>query len=164
MIRAAELKDRYAMADLLISAWHTAYTGLIDPEYPSTMKAERYIRIFHENISLQREHVFVHEENGAVLGFVSGKILEGERMGEIIGLYVHPDHQGMGIGSGLFGQMAALFQKRGIKSIMVRTLLKAKNNLFYEMRGGSVSGSTEIEIGGTLYPGVCFIFTLQHEN
>jgi len=101
MIRRATLCDVNPIAKVIIRAWEVAYAGIIDPEYIKTMSKDKFVSIFENNISKQKEIIFVYYEKG-VKGFVSGKEHEGEYDCEIVGLYVDPENQGKGIGKLLF--------------------------------------------------------------
>jgi len=186
MIRDAKVDDSKAIADIIISAWQHAYDGVIDPSHPGTMRADRYIGIMETNIMEGREKILVWEEDDTVVGFISGRFLNadpGPEAGaasaqetgaafdiessrkayeaEVVGLYIGPDFQGQGIGSRLLTEMKACFRRHGCCSLIIWTLLGARNNGFYRKHGGSPLEHKELEIGGTSYRGVGFVFNLQ---
>ncbi len=78
MIRPAELKDAEPIAQVIVTAWQTAYTGIVDPSFPPSMKPEVFIRIMKENIQQEKETIFVfttprYEDH--IIGFISGRTL-----------------------------------------------------------------------------------------
>lgn len=186
MIRDAREDDSRAIAEIIVSAWQHAYDGVIDPSHPGTMQPDRYIDIMETNIREKREKILVWEETGNVVGFISGRLLKEEcgteaatgtgsetgaafvsesscgagHSAEVVGLYIRPEFQGRGIGSRLLTEMKAFFRRRGCGSLIIWTLLGARNNEFYRKHGGSPLEHKELEIGGTSYRGVGFVFNL----
>lgn len=160
IIRAAVLEDVQPIADIILRSWQNAYTGIIDPDFPKKIRREKYISIMTENIQNGRETVFVFERQDAVLGFISGLPAEKPYDAEVRGLYIDPDAQGQGIGSQLLEKMMALFRSQSRKKVIIWTLEGAKNNKFYQSRGGDPLERKVIEIGGKNYAGVGFVFTL----
>lgn len=170
MIRDAKEDDSRAIANIIVSAWQHAYDGVIDPDHPGTMKPERYIDIMETNIREKREKILVWEENGIIVGFISGRLLK-EKAGaegscgagygaEVVGLYIRPEFQGSGIGSRLLTEMKAFFRRRGCGRLIIWTLLGVRNNEFYLKHGGSPLEHKDLEIGGKSYRGVGFVFNL----
>ncbi|MGC9312293.1 MAG: GNAT family N-acetyltransferase [Sediminispirochaetaceae bacterium] len=178
MIRDAREDDSRAIAEIIVSAWQHAYDGVIDPSHPGTMQPGRYIDIMETNIREKREKILVWEETDNVVGFISGRLLKEESgpeagaafvsegscgagySAEVVGLYIRPEFQGCGIGSRLLTEMKAFFRRRGCGSLIIWTLLGARNNDFYLKHGGSPLEHKDLEIGGKLYRGVGFVFTL----
>ncbi|PKL36093.1 MAG: GNAT family N-acetyltransferase [Spirochaetae bacterium HGW-Spirochaetae-1] len=164
MIREAILPDSEFMADILVRAWCTAYAGLIDSRYPETMERGRYGDIFKYNIEHGTEMIFVYMQDGKVRGFVSGHFRKDWYDCEIKGLYVDPDFQGRGMGGELMGTMLNFFREHRCRRMVVWTLNGAKNNAFYAHHGGIVRENKELDIGGSSYPGVGFLFELTMEK
>jgi len=164
MIRKATLGDVNQIAVVIMRAWKGAYTGIIDPKYIKTMKKEKYISIFKDNISEEKEITFVYDEKGdekGVKGFISGKEQYGRYDCEIVGLYVDPENQGKGVGKRLFQKMEEEFIARGKRNLIVWTLENTANNSFYERIGGVKKEKKLLEYGGKLYSGVGFKFDLK---
>ena len=160
MIRIATLSDVNQIAKVIMRAWEVSYTGIIDPEYIKTMNKDKYVSIFKDNISKQKEIIFVYYEK-EVKGFVSGKEHKGEYDCEIVGLYVDPENQGRGIGKLLFQKMEEEFTLRGKSSLIVWTLDNADNHGFYIKMGGVKKENKLLEYGGKSYSGVGFRFDLN---
>jgi len=156
MIRAAELKDIDAIAKIIVSAWKTAYIGIIDPEYSNNLNYNRFIKIFTENIQKKKETILVNDENG-INGFVSGIKHDNSQYDcEIVGLYIKPEYQGKGIGKKLVEEIIKHFKRENKKNLIIWTLDNAKNNGFYKKLGCEKKEYKNIEIGGKEYKGVGF--------
>jgi GNAT superfamily N-acetyltransferase len=90
-------------------------------------------RTLAEDLAFLREHllpacdeVWVAELRGALLGFLA---LEGECLDR---LYVHPDHQGRGVGSALW-ERALTLRPSGFR--LYTHVANAQARAFYEARG-----------------------------
>ena len=149
------------MAEIVVTAWKTAYAGFIPEDYPAKLSAEKYMRIFEENIRTGRETMLVAEEDGVVWGFAGGVLLAG-RPGvcEVAGLYVHPERHGAGHGAQLLKAMFALFKSKGCGHAEIWTLRGVKNNSFYMRMGGVEIGSRSYNFGGMNCPGIGFGFDI----
>jgi len=160
-IREASPRDVPALAALITESWQTAYTGIVDPEYPRTLHPSRFENIFSKMILEKIETFFVYQDETGILGFVSGKILtEGVYDCEVVGLYVHQDCRGRGIGGLLLERMKQFFVLNSRRSMIIRTLAGARNNSFYRKAGGTGKEYKELWIGGKPYPGIGFAFSL----
>ncbi|MBD0275376.1 MAG: GNAT family N-acetyltransferase [Acetobacteraceae bacterium] len=78
------------------------------------------------------ERFLVAERDGAVVGFASW------RDGELLSLFIHPDHQGRGIGSALAFACSAEAERSGAPITVVRAALGAEP--FYRRHGLAVVG------------------------
>lgn len=161
MIRAAEIGDVERMAEIVVSAWKTAYAGFVPADYAESLSEEKYKDIFAENIRTGREIMLVAEDNGAVYGFAGGRLLgEGTGECEVVGLYVDPARHGAGYGAQLLKAMFCIFHEKGCRRAVLWTLRGVKNNGFYRKMGGSEIGSRSFQLGGMNCPGVGFGFDI----
>lgn len=162
LIREAVLRDVPAMAELVTCAWQTAYSGLVDPAYPESLDSLGFRKIFARMISQGLEIFFVCESASRILGFISGKMItEGAYDCQVVGLYVHPECQGRGVGTLLLERMKHYFAIRHCRRLLLWTLLGARNNEFYRKQGGTGGEFRQLDIGGTCYSGVGFVFLLE---
>lgn len=77
------------------------------------------------------------EQDGLVVGFAMGDSCDDPvYRGEITSCYVHPTHQGQGIGRCLLNELASRFAARGILSLRVGVLRINPMRAFYERLGG----------------------------
>ena len=164
MIRSAEVSDAKAISKVIVDAWQNAYSGIIDPAYPSSLKKEKYTAIFQDLIKIKAEWVYVYEIQNSVVGFVSGKMMDGKHDSEVKGLYVLPDQQGKGIGSSLLSYAKEFLKSSGCANSILWTLLGASNNRFYEANGGVGIENKKLKIGSKEYNGIGYFFDLRNEN
>ena len=160
MIRKAEAKDAESIAKVIVEAWQSAYTGIIDPDFPGSMKTNKFVSIMENNISNNLETIFVYEEDDKIKGFISGKKSDGKYDCETVGLYIIPEYQNQGTGKSLLDEMKNYFKSKSCKTMIIWTLLNAKNNVFYQKNGGEVLEEKDLEIGDKIYSGVGFVFQL----
>jgi GNAT superfamily N-acetyltransferase len=103
MIRKAELYDSDAIAEIIVEAWKDAYAGILDKGYLENITVEKYREIMINNIQGSKETIYVLEENGIIKGFISGMVTDAVNgQCEVVGFYILPVYQRMGIGSRLF--------------------------------------------------------------
>ncbi|MCK5785800.1 MAG: GNAT family N-acetyltransferase [Candidatus Sabulitectum sp.] len=160
MVRRALTGDADSIAGIIVDAWQTAYAGIVDAEYSASLNREKYSGVFTSIIRENKQTVFVFEKNNTVFGVVSGKKEAGKYDSQVVGLYVHPEEQGSGIGSSLLEEMKKHFESENCKTMIIWTLLGAKNNSFYKKHDGILRESKEIRLGEKAYPGVGFAFDL----
>ena len=160
MIREATLEDAGIIGDIIVAAWRSAFTGIIDPAFPVSMKSAHFAAIIAENIKKGLETIFVFEQEGSVKGFISGRADFKSGLSEIVGFYILPDYQKKGIGKALFNTAESFYSQNGCKEMRLRTLRNAENNEFYRKLGGIGRGCGTIDIGDGSYPGIEFTFPL----
>lgn len=159
-IREAIITDVDDIAEIIIAAWQHGFDGIVDSSFPKTMSKEKFASTFQDTILNQTEKVYVCTQDNAVVGYVSGKLLSGKYDSEVLSFYVSPEAQGSGIGSKLLDKMKSYFQDNNCKTMLIWTLLDAKNNKFYSVHGGRGMETRELEIGSMKYAGVGFHFDL----
>lgn len=160
MIRSATIQDAPPIADIIVASWQNAFSGIIDPEYPKTLKPEPFIRLLQENIEWGKETLFVKTVEDRIVGFISGKERDGYYDCETIGFYVLQEYRKQLIGSALFHRMARHFWEGNRKRMILWTLLGAENNRFYTGIGGKDALRKTLTIGGKDYPGIGYGFDL----
>lgn len=159
MIRKATMDDVDSIAEIIVSSWKTAYAGIVDEDYSTNLKKEKYITIFRNNIEEKKELIFVYDNIG-VKGFVSGVVHDGAYDCEVIGLYISPLYQGQKIGTALLKRIMEEFKNYGKRKLIIWTLENAKNNTFYRKMGGQIKEYKNLQIGGKEYQRVGFTFCL----
>ena len=162
MIREANLPDAEAIAGIIVETWKFAYTGIVEESYSGNLPLQKFVRIMSDNLLFKKETVFVHECNGKISGFISGKLSGEEKgLGEIIGFYVLPEYQRAGTGRSLFQHMKDFFFREGCRRISLWTLKGAGNNSFYRKNGGKAAEEKPVKIGEKEYDGIRFVFELE---
>ena len=124
------------------------------------LSVDKFTGIFKSIILEGKQTVFVYEVNGTVIGFISGILNSGEYDAEVKGLYVKPENQGIGVGRKLLDYMKKIFVSMGSETLIIWTLLGAKNNTFYKANGGIGSERKTLGIGDKQYQGIGFSYKL----
>jgi GNAT superfamily N-acetyltransferase len=160
-IRYARPEDTRAMQELLVAAWQTAYAGVVDPAFVATRETNDYEGKFRAMLESGEHRMLVAEVDGRVVGLATGERLgSGAYDCETKGLYVHPQHQGRGIGSALLQNMMDHFRQEGCRHMLVWTFLGVRNNGFYRAMGGTIRDEEQREYGGKKYRMAGFAFYL----
>ncbi len=129
-----------------------------DGDYPDILSRET----IHEGVdewyspdqlrdSLAWAHtvILVAERDDAVIGFVHAVFDRESTTGDILRLYVHPDHRGEGVGRRLFEAVRDELTAVGVAQL--RAMVLAENDVgngFYQSFGFELSDTEDITIGG----------------
>lgn len=144
MIRQAKPLDNYAIANIIVSGWKTAYKGLINDEFLDNLSVDIKAENWKNIILSQNEnnHIYIYEENNEILGVIRfGKPDENYNNynAEIHVLYVKPALKRKGIGTKLFNFAKKYFLEQNTNQMIIWCL---NNNIpsikFYEKMGGTV--------------------------
>lgn len=95
---------------------------------------------------LERISTLVAEINGEIVGFCGVALLR-EGDGEIVTLYIHPAHQGKGIGTGLWHAGLGALRDAGAQKAWVWVLAQAEAVPFYEHKGCVLTETGTYTIG-----------------
>jgi ribosomal protein S18 acetylase RimI-like enzyme len=140
-IRRAELADVDAMAETAVAAWRVGFRGIV-PEHVdprASWRPERLEERLREP-SVESGQILVGEVSGVVRGLVlfgrSRDAGAAPDEGEVIALYVHPDHWRAGLGRRLVAGALERLAEAGLGQAIVWTLAESSRNLaFYESLG-----------------------------
>ncbi len=164
-IRDMRAEDALPMEELLVAAWQTAYAGVVDPAFVATRRGNDYAGKFRSMLESGEYRLRVAEADGRVVGLATGAPLDWKTYDcETKGLYVHPEHQGRGIGRALLRDMMEHFRKNSCRSMIVWTFLGVKNNGFYRAMGGTIREEEDREYGGKTYRMAGFAFCLSEKG
>jgi len=101
-LHLAEPADALAVARVHVRSWQVAYRGLIDPQYLDGLRPEdRAARYDFTHADPAMPRTLLASEAGQVLGFATtmpSRDADLLNAGEIVGLYIDPDHWQRGIG------------------------------------------------------------------
>ena len=154
MIRKATWADAPAIASVHVESWKTTYGGIVPDAYLETLTVEEKQTLW-EKVLRQSDHsVFVAEENGRVVGFVSGgpnRAADGliaKYDGELYAIYLLKEVQGKGLGRQLVQALVGDLTQKGIHSLVVWVLADNPSRGFYERLGGEKLAEERVEIGG----------------
>lgn len=90
---------------------------LVYPDWKSSTR--KYIQSLCEG--KEREKIFVVEEKGILIGFISFFIYSEKQSGEFGINAIHPDHQNRGIGTMMYEHVLALMKKEEVRLVEVST-------------------------------------------
>lgn len=105
IIRKAKVEDAKSMVEINVNTWKVAYKGLLPDEILDNRNVtEKRIEHSQEAIKTKDKIHFVAEENGEIVGFLTGGDSRDETVPvdfEVYALYVSPLMQRKGIGQAL---------------------------------------------------------------
>jgi ribosomal protein S18 acetylase RimI-like enzyme len=133
-------------------AWSTDYPDIISRESVAAGVHEWYDdAMVGPAIERADSEVLVADVDGDVVGFVHAVVSDG--VGNVLRLYVDPDHRNAGHGTALLDTVTDCLFERGVDRI--RAMVLAANDLgneFYRNHGFEPTDEThETEIGGEYY-------------
>ena len=85
----------------------------------------RFRKLRHIDADIAGENargVFVYEETGEVVGYITTRIDGAARIGHIPNMAVHPDRQGKGVGRRLLDHAFAFLRAEGMEAVRIETL------------------------------------------
>ncbi|WP_460274659.1 GNAT family N-acetyltransferase [Celeribacter sp. ULVN23_4] len=145
LIRPATLKDALSIAEVQVAVWRAAYREILPDALIDRMtvpdREKGWVKILDAYEASGRGAVFVAEQEGAVVGFLSCGDQRDEDLrtafpGEISAIYVAAPRQG--IGSALMSAGARALIDMGHSSAALWVLTEnAPARAFYEALGGA---------------------------
>jgi GNAT superfamily N-acetyltransferase len=148
VVRWATVDDAEALADVHVSSWQRAYTGIFPDRFLDGLDRDRRTRWWRRFID-DGAMVHVSDPDG-VVGFCHADASEDEGWGEVFSIYVHPDHWDEGHGHELLAAAEAKLAGSGHDRACLWVLeANARGRRFYERQGWSVGKPIRVEeIGG----------------
>ena len=155
MIRAAVPSDVDAIAAAHVAAWREAYRGLLPATVLAGLTVAGRAEQWQQTLTRGIASVFIADDRGEVLGFISGGPRRGEKLrgdAEVYALYVRADRQRRGLGRDLMGTLAAALQSRSFRSLGLWVLREnGAGRAFYDRLGGIAGGERQdVESGHTI--------------
>lgn len=146
--RAAVPEDALAIATIHVSAWQSAYRGIVPDEYLDSLSIEQRASGWRQILSQNPEDVWVALEDNTILGWISAAASRdsdaGPATGEIWAIYVAPEHWRSGIGRMLCEGAEQRLGKQGMDEVTLWVLRDNQHALrFYESRGFSIDPGIE---------------------
>ncbi len=161
-IRNATATDSRGIARVYVDTWRDAYAGVIPQHVLLNMSRRQQAAMWAGEIGNRRngQVIMVAKDSLAgIVGFGScGRarhtILPYE--GEVYTLYVHPDHQGQGIGKELLGQLFGALLGRALRSAVIWVLADNPARFFYQAMGGKWTAVREERLWHTSLPEMAY--------
>src|SRR4030042_6880582 len=151
-IRKAELSDALGIATVHVKMWQKAYRGLVPDSFLDNMSIEKRTEIWKDSLENPKEgiYVFVAENDGVITGWITGgKNRDADvapEVGELGGIYVHPDWQGRSVGAKLLENFLQFLRDESYKKATLWVLdTNKKTRKWYESKGWRVEGKTKTE-------------------
>jgi GNAT superfamily N-acetyltransferase len=143
-IRRASTHDAQAIARVRIDCWRTTYRGMIPDAYLDAMDVDASTALWNRVLSASPNttSVFVADDDGVVVGFGAGNMLEEPRYAldaELSAVYVRRDRQRIGIGRRLVDAVASAQRDHGAHGLIVWVIAANKGaRAFYEELRGAL--------------------------
>ncbi|HQT64671.1 MAG: hypothetical protein B7Z75_05135 [Acidocella sp. 20-57-95] len=156
-LRSATADDALAIGEVHVSAWRSAYAGLLPDQYLARLSAARQAA-YYERAILNGAGVHVITQQGDVVGFSTARRTRNNPLGdgEIETLYVLDDYQGNGFGRALLGASALYLAELGCASAFVWVLRENPASFFYAHLGGKRIADSISRVGGNQTPQTAF--------
>ncbi|TNF29057.1 MAG: N-acetyltransferase [Deltaproteobacteria bacterium] len=156
VVRPARPADAEPIAIVHRVTWRLAYRGLLPAAYLRRLRHEPLVARWRDVIAGRgrRDRVWVAERDGGIVGFAESgasdaRDLEPGFAGEVYMLYVHPAHQGQGLGRRLLDAALADLEERGFFWAVIGVLERnAPARRFYERAGFVADGARWVDHTG----------------
>jgi len=149
-VRAARPEDALEVAGVHVRAWQMGYRGLLPQGYLDGLRPEERARryTFAETIA-GRPRTFVALERGVICGFVTtgpSRDGPGRGAGEVMALYVDPDHWRSGMGRLLIADARRRLVREGASEAILWLLVgNERGRAFYHADGWAPDGYRRTE-------------------
>jgi ribosomal protein S18 acetylase RimI-like enzyme len=146
-IRRSVPGDYMAMRAVNRAAWEQAYDHIFTPEeihalFDNELKQETS----WVDRRIERIATLVAEADDKIVGYCGCELLHNGD-GEIATLYVLPEYQGHGIGSGLWSAGLGILREAGCRRLWVWVMARARAVEFYEDKGCGLTETGSYRIG-----------------
>jgi ribosomal protein S18 acetylase RimI-like enzyme len=150
VIREARPDDLAAVAATFLACWRTSYAGFLPPDVIAVYDPASARELWRRTLARPAADatVFVAERGGRdVLGVIRiGPDPDEPASGHVFSLYVHPDAQGLGLGTLLLDAAVARFRGDGLPDATLWVFAaNAAARGFYARQGWHADGAGRIE-------------------
>jgi L-amino acid N-acyltransferase YncA len=154
LTREARVADVPQIAKVHVDSWRTTYASIVPDEFLARMSYEDYEARWRSWMAHPGgdEGFYVAElQSGQIVGFASG----GPRIGghpryegALYAAYLLREYQRKGLGRRLLGAVTRRLVAQGKSSMLAWVLGENLSRHFYEIMGGKLLGSQQLEFGG----------------
>lgn len=148
MVRWATIDDANALADVHVSSWRAAYSGIFPEVFLDGLDRAQRARWWRKFIG---EGAMVHVSGADdVVGFCHADDSDDAGWGEVYAIYVHPAHWGEGHGQALLAAGESTLASKGHERALLWVLeANDRGRTFYERQGWKMGKPIRVEeIGG----------------
>ena len=153
IIRRAIISDAPGIAKVHVDSWRTTYKGIIPQSFLDGLSYEQRTKLWENNISDKSSMIFVAENEGEIIGFVTGdKRNTNEEAGasDLTSIYLLEEWQGKRVGKKLLNQIMNVFLEQGYQKIYVEVLAENKTRQFYQYYGAEYVKTIQLNIAGKI--------------
>lgn len=153
IIRRATISDAPGIAKVHVDSWRTTYKGIIPQSFLDGLSYEQRTKLWENNISDKPSMIFVTENEGEIIGFVTGgKRNTNEEAGasDLTSIYLLEEWQGKRVGKKLLNQIMNVFLEQGYQKIYVEVLAENKTRQFYQYYGAEYVKTVQLNIAGKI--------------
>ena len=150
-VREATPDDAESIAVVHVASWQWAYAGLLPADRLASLSTQQRAQRWSEVLTEPNDALtLVGERAGRIVGFASAGPARDDDLapgvGELWGLYVHPDVAGDGTGYRLHEGAMAWLREQGARSAVLWMLRGNKRaHAFYERQGWRLDGSEKVD-------------------
>ncbi len=144
-IRPIEASDIRAVADCHLRAWQAAFRGILSDDVLDALAASDIEESWHNHASNPGRLNLVAESQHGIVGFVAVEAAPrgSGTAGEVIGIYVHPEHWRAGAGKQLLAAALGHLSTVGFSGAFLWTMkANQRSRAFYENCGLRPCGKT----------------------
>lgn len=160
--RNAQVTDASRIAHVQVQTWHSAYTGIIDPDYLNNLSETEKTSFWQAALEQGAQVAVASEhEHGEVIGFISyGRDRYDNTKGHVYALYILSEFHGKGIGKALMQEAFNVLKTKGYNHALLWVLKHNPHKDFYTHMGGRIIACKTIQIGNTVCEEECMEFSL----
>lgn len=150
-IRKAKISDATGIAKVHVDSWRTTYKDIIPQSFLDGLSYEERTKLWGNHISDKTYTIYVAENEGEIIGFVTGGKRETNKepgASDLTSIYLLEEWQGKGVGKKLLNQMMIAFLQQGDQKVYVEVLADNKTRQFYQYYGAEYVKTVQIKIAG----------------
>ena len=142
LLRAAEPADALAVARVHIRAWQVGFSGLLPQASLDALSPElRATRYSFGSPDPDKPATLVTVEGDAIRGFVTTAPSDLPGIGQLVALYVDPEHWGRGLAATLVAAGRAVLATRFETAVLWHLVGNARAERFYRIDGWAPDGA-----------------------
>lgn len=160
--REASIHDCPAVAKVQVRSWRESFAGIVPQTVTDRITVDVRTRAFEQRFQSDSYKMFVAEvaEHG-IVGFADcgDPRLQIETFeSELYAIFLLPEFQGAGVGRELFSRCLRTVADRGKSSMYLQAFEFSPYRPFYDKLAGRVAGKRPIEIEGTTFNSVVYVW------
>lgn len=139
MIRLFNKTDLYVLHLMICDTINTSYSGVYPPRAVCFFKEYHSKKKIIERSTIGEILVLISERNASILA--TGSLVNSE----IVGVFVHPDHQRQGHGKALMDELEKNASAKGLSEVNLSVSLPSR--VFYEHLGYDILDERALDVG-----------------